>query len=245
LLAPLFEDEDCRSVRALLRGAAASVPAERRTAGLIPTLQLSERALSELALLGDVTDIAATLAAWGNAYGSALLEVAGQKPDLFRLEVTISRTYVQRARRVAPRCGRAMRVFVARRIDLDNAWTALLIADHGSDVSPASLFVDGGEVLDRETFLLASTSRSRSEAAALLSAAARAAPLAAAMGTDAGVEDRVLRALIREQRDIARLDPLGPAPIIEFALKARAELSTLRRIIWGKSLGAPVTVQHA
>ncbi|HSA54909.1 MAG TPA: V-type ATPase subunit [Gemmatimonadaceae bacterium] len=240
LLAPLFEDEDRRSIRAMLRGAAAHAPSDQRLAGLVPTPALPARALSELARQGDAAAVAALLVTWRNPYGSAILEETRlQQPDLFRLETILTRTWAERARRVAPRCGRAMRVFVARVVDVENAWTALLLAGHEGAASPATLWVEGGTLLPRDAFVLATGSRSRREAATILTGLLGRSPLAPAITPEPGAEGRALRAWTREQRDIARLDPLGPAPIIALLLRSRGELLTLRRIIWGIALGAP------
>lgn len=240
LLAPLFEDEDRRSIRAMLRGAAAGAPAEQRLAGLVPTPALPARALEALASRGDVAAVAAQLAAWSNPYGSVLLEEARrQQPDLFELEMELTRAWAGRARRVAPRCGRAMRVFVSRIVDLENAWTAVLLAEQETSHHRASRFVDGGTLLPRDAFVLAADARSAREAGAVLVRLLRPSPIAPALSPGPGAEERALRALIREQRDIARLDPLGPAPIIELLLRSRGENLALRRIIWGITLGAP------
>jgi vacuolar-type H+-ATPase subunit C/Vma6 len=246
LLAPLFEDEDRRSIRAMLRGAAAHVPADRRLAGLVPTPALPERALSELASLADVASVAALLAAWSNAYGIALLEEARrQQPDLFRLETVLAQTYAARARRVAGRCGRAMRVYVGRVADLENLYSALLLAEKGAEVAPEALFVEGGTLLPREALVIGAAARTRHEAAAVLLPLVRQSPLAPAVSSEPGGEERVLRALGREQRDIARLDPLGPAPIIEFMLRVRGETIALQRLLWSTAIGAPAERRDA
>ena len=71
-LAPLLDDEDRRSLRALVRGAAARIDPEVRVAGLIPTTTLPLRALDELSRLGDLTPLAAALLAWNHPFAHAL-----------------------------------------------------------------------------------------------------------------------------------------------------------------------------
>lgn len=241
LLAPLFDDEDRRSIRALLRGAVAHAAPDDRVAGLIPTAVLPERALQELAHCADVAEVAALLSVWSHPFGPVLLEEARQQhPDLFRLEASLSRTFAARAVRIAPRSGRAMRVLVERLVDLENIWTALLVVEQGAETPPEALYVPGGTAVARDAFRVAATSRSRREAAALLTALVRQTPLLPAVSSEPGAERRALRALAREQRDIARLDPLGPAPIIEYVLRLRGDLQTVQQDIWGLALGATV-----
>ena len=77
VLAVVFEEEDRRSLRALLRGAVQGARAEERLEDLIPTPLLPERALAELARQARPAAIAALLTAWQNPYGPALLQQAG------------------------------------------------------------------------------------------------------------------------------------------------------------------------
>jgi vacuolar-type H+-ATPase subunit C/Vma6 len=53
------------------------------------------------------------------------------------------------------------------------------------------------------------------------------------------VEERVRRALTREQRAIARQHPLGTGPIIEYWLRLRGEAAAVRRVIWSIAAGVP------
>ncbi|HEX9563079.1 MAG TPA: V-type ATPase subunit [Gemmatimonadaceae bacterium] len=241
LLAPLFEDEDCRAIRAAIRGAAAGTPAVERLSGLLPTPALPQRALTQLVSSRNPAAVAALLVAFGNPYGPPLLvETSRQHPELFILEHVLAHTWVDRARRAAARAGRAMRVYVERQIDLANCWSALLVAEHGFDGSVDDLFLDGGRLLPRDVFRLATQSRSRTGARALLDELVRQSPLAAATSRDPGAEERLRRALWREQRDIARLDPTGPAVIIEYWLRLRGEVEAVQRLIWGIAAAAPM-----
>lgn len=233
LLSPLFEDEDCRSLRALLRGVREGTPRCQVLGSLIPTPSLPLRHLSHLALSDDATGLAAFLARAGNPYGAALLNEVRRHPDLnSRVDSVLTHTYTERARRVAPRSGRAMRTYVERITDLANVQAALIGADFGMHPSAESCFAEGGTLVPREAFLEAVALGTRREAAMMLGPFLRASPLEAATGTDPYPEERILRALVREQRDIARLDPLGPAPIIEFVLRLRYTLLVVQRVVW-------------
>ncbi len=121
ILAVLFEDEDRRSLRALLRGSLQHAPAEARLAGLVPTPTLPERALRELANQATPAAVAALLTAWRNPYGSVLLAAASAaQPDLFTLELLVNRTFAARASRAARGTG-LLADYVRDAIDLENA----------------------------------------------------------------------------------------------------------------------------
>lgn len=248
ILAPLYEEEDCRSLRAILRGSIARRPAAERLDGLIPTPALPVRALQVLAAAATPAKVAATLTAWGNPYGPALLtETARQAPDLFVLEHALVRQWARRARRVARRGGPALRRYVARRIDLANAWTALLAADGGlgAAAAPASLFVEGGDRIPRAAFEAAASARGRAAAMAVLDPLVRRTPLAAATAAGADAEARVQRALALEQGRLAAREPLGLAPVIAFWLRLRAEALAIRRAVWGLASGTPASERTA
>lgn len=242
-LAVVFEDEDRRSLRALLRGSVQGVNADARLAGLIPTPALPERALRELAQRDKPAAIAALLIAWRNPYGSALLAAASAAhPDLFRLELLVSRTFAARALRAAGRAG-PLAAYVRETLDLENAFSALVLAVEGKDVTPKDAFLPGGERVTIAAFEVAAATGDVTEAMRRLAAALAGTALARAFHGRAGapgqLEATVLRLRVREQVKAMRLTPLGPAPVLAYALRLRAEMEDLRRIIWGVALAAP------
>ena len=245
-LAVLFEDEDRRSVRALLRGAVQGAPAEARLAGLIPTPTLPERALHELAQRDKPAAIAALLTAWRNPYGSALLPLASAaQPDVFRLDVLLNRTFAVRASRAARNTG-VLAAYVRETIDVENAYTALVLAAEGKDVTPKDAFLSGGERLSMPKFEVAAAAGDVAGAMRGLAVSFAGAPLARAferqMGDPANLEEAVLRVRVRELARATRTAPLGPAPLLAYVLRLRVETIDLRRIIWGVALAAPRAV---
>ena len=242
-LAVVFEDEDRRSLRALLRGAVQGVNADARLAGLIPTPTLPERVLRELAQRDKPAGIAALLTAWGNPYGSALLPAASAaQPDLFRLELIVGRTFAARALRAAGRTG-PLAAHVRETIDVENAFSALGLAVEGKDVTPKDAFLPGGQRVTIAAFEVAAAAADFEQAIRRLAEAFAGTALARAFegraGDPASLEAAVLRARVRAQMQAMRLEPLGPAPLLAYALRLRAEMEDLRRIIWGVALGAP------
>lgn len=53
------------------------------------------------------------------------------------------------------------------------------------------------------------------------------------------LESAILRAQIDWQNRSLRVDPGGTAPILGYALELRAQVVSLRRIVWGVALRAP------
>lgn len=243
VLRVLFEAEDRRSARALLRGAAAGAPPADRIAGLVPTPELPAEALKELAEAPGPADVARGLRERGHPFGEALSEEGGEASDLLEVERRLAASFAARAVAAVPRRESALRRFVARVLDLENGWTALLW-DGSSDEPPAEgFFLEGGRVLDRERFRRVAGGDSFAGRREALAAAFGNTPLGRAIGRapdDPGVlAVRTLRARIAEERAAALRAPLGPAPVLLYALRLRGEASDLRRIVWGAALGAP------
>jgi vacuolar-type H+-ATPase subunit C/Vma6 len=240
----LFEDEDRRSLRALTRGASQGTGTELRLAGLIPTPSLPERALGELARQPSTAALAALLVAWRHPYGPALrADPAAAGPDLLRLEMELSRTFAARALAAAVKGGRRLLAYVREVIDLENAYAALVLGGHRADVVPKDLFLAGGARLSITGFELAVDAPSPALAGQRIAQAftgLRVARPFEQYGEDPGrLEREVLRARIAALHAEERFDPLGPAPVLAYALRLRAQVVDLRRVIWGIALGAP------
>jgi vacuolar-type H+-ATPase subunit C/Vma6 len=238
-----FEDEDRRSLRALVRGALAGATTETRLSGLVPTATLPERALRELARLSTVPEIAATLTAWKNPYGQALQpQTERTQPDLFRIEMAINRLFASRAASAARKAGRELKRFVEESIDLENAAAAMVLRRQAIDVEPEECFLEGGRSIDRRRFVEAI----RSEGISPLANTPFARHLASAGADPSTFELAVLRLRLRELLLRARREPLSAAPLLAFLLRLRAQTLDLRHLIWTLSLGAPRTglLQH-
>lgn len=250
VLAVVFEDEDRRSLRAFLRGTAQRAPAEARLAGLIPTPSLPERALRELARQPTPAAVAALLTAWKHPYGPALRPLTTvTHPDLLRMEVAINRRFAARALTGARRSGggEVLVNYVRDAIDLENAYTALVLAGDDRELPRADLFLPGGGRLTSAAFERAAAAPDAAAAAKRLAevfakpATSRLAEVFRRIAGDpGGIEDTALRAHIRFLMQEQRRAPLGPAPVLAYALRLRAQVLDLRRLIWGIALGAPV-----
>ncbi|MBX6363836.1 MAG: V-type ATPase subunit [Gemmatimonadetes bacterium] len=244
-LTVVFGDEDRRSVRAVLRGAVAGAAPEVRLAGLVPTPALPVRALEELARQPAPGGVASLLVVLRHPYGPPLWREAGRThPDLFGMEAAVSATFAERATRGARRGGRVLREYVRELIDLENAMSALGMAGRAGDRPAAELFLSGGARLDRASFLDA-VAADIGEVGGRLGVAFRRTPYAAVLAAypanAAALERELLRLRIRRLRGLARRDPLGAAPVLLYALRLRAEVLDLRRIVWARTLGVPAS----
>lgn len=243
-LAIIYEDEDRKSLRAMVRGALCGAPADARLSGLIPTPTLPERALEELARQVSVAALVTLLQVWGSPYGAALAPVArAAEPDPFAIDLALDRAFAARAVSAAKRGGLDLLAFVRESLDLANAETALLLATAGRDVVPKDVFLPGGVRVSIVTFEEAAAAGGPGLAGVRLARAFAPSPLAAAfhdLGADPSrLQGELLRLRVHELQQRVRLSPLGPAPVLWFALRLRACVIDLQRIIWGAALAAP------
>jgi vacuolar-type H+-ATPase subunit C/Vma6 len=243
-LAIIYEDEDRKSLRALLRGALCGAPADARLSGLIPTPALPERALEELARQVSVSAIVTLLQVWANPYGADLAAAArAAEPDPFAIDLALDRTFASRSLSAARRGGPDLVAFVRESLDLANALTAVLLAVAGKDVVPKDAFLPGGVRVSIVTFEEAAAAGGPGLAGIRLARAFAPSPLASAFRDLAAdpsrLEDELLRLRVQALRWRVRLSPLGPAPVLWFALRLRACVVDLQRIIWGAALAAP------
>lgn len=237
-------DEDRRSVRAMVRGAAAGAGVDQRLAGLIPTPALGERSLRELARQADAARIAALLVRWRHPLGSALLDATrSAEPDLLAVERTLHRAAFELMRTAAERVGGATADAVAEQVDVENARLVLWAVARGTpDVADASCLAGGrlpGDVIRRAA-----------HAHAPLDALERLgtglpAPVRDALGRGVDAPEQLdgllAAARLRRLRSLLRRDPADPAVVLLFALRLRVQVMLLQLAIWRLVLGsAPV-----
>lgn len=249
-LAPLlFGGEDQRSLRALLRGAHAALPAEVRLAGLIPTPILPERVLAELARQPTVAAIATLLALWGSPYAEPLAPARSGPVELLKLEVTLARFITARALVAARRQGGGWSEFVQESIDGQNLETALTLAGRGDELEPEQHFLAGGARIDLEQFRRLARAGGRELAVPLAARLWAGTPLEAAIrrsGEDPLELARAVDGYRRQHwRREARGAPLGAAPVIHYLLTLQADVRLLQRAAWGLALGAPPSRRQA
>ena len=130
VLAVVLEDEEYRTLRALLRGAAEGASPGARLRAAMPTAHLPMRALERMARAASVPELVRELLRLGHPAGRAWQDLlrATDAPDLRTLEWALTRLFTERAVRAARRGGPVVRRFAAELVNQANAWTLLLAA---------------------------------------------------------------------------------------------------------------------
>lgn len=246
MLGIVFEDEDRRSLRQLIRGAVEGAAPDQRAAGLVPTPALPERALEELSRCDTVPSVGALLAVWHHPFAPAVLAAGTpRRPPLLPIEVGLSRCFFARALSAARKESVLLR-YVRDGIDLENIWTAAGLTG-ASDLGVGACFIPGGARipagLAREAAALPDWDAAVRSLAEALGHTRISVVLRQAADRPAELEARLLTARYRDLTHDGRLAPLSPAPVLAYALAVRLEVLALQRLIWGLALGAPESVR--
>lgn len=243
-LGVVYELEERQAVRALLRGVVQGLSPGGRLHAVTPTPTLPRAALQQLATATSPIDLAKGLLKLGHPAGRAL-DVALARPvvpGLLGLELAITRTFAVRATRAARRGGRVLCSFIAWVLDLENAWALLQAPEWGAEVQAGDIWLPGGRLLPLKRFTdiaSAEPGQVRTALASAFSGSPFADLFAVSDQAGAGVERRVLEALIAWSSALVRVQPLGPAGVLLVVMRIRAEAHDLRALAWGIALGAP------
>lgn len=240
-LRAVFGEEERQSVRALVRGALQGTDAQTRLSGLVATPALPEPALAAASRASTVDGVIAALADVEHPWTGTLRATVEEGPfDAFDLERALDRRFAGEALAAARRGGPRLVEYARQAIDIRNAW--LVLGGRRGSPSRDDAWVPGGGAFDPPAF---------SDAIVIDDPGARRARLADVLGpTLPGpvladpsialprIEAAVHRARILHWERVALSEPLSPAPLLVYVLRARAEAADLRRIAWGLELGA-------
>ncbi len=249
-LAVIYEDEDRRSLRSLLRGAAHGAAPLARLRALVPTPILPERALERLARAASPDEMIRELWRQGHPAARALAEAARRSArndgtaerGLFGLELALARSFAIRATRSARGGGRDVRQFVATMIDRENAWSLLAAGGWAGDIPADLVFVAGGRAIREAEFrriaTLTDPDQIRDRLAGLFADGPLATVFAERTAPVATLESRAAVALQAWFRAVGRRDPLGPGVLFAIIERIRAEAHDLRLVLGGLAMGA-------
>ncbi len=245
VLAVVVEDEECRTLRAMLRGAAQGASSGARLRAVMPTPALPFRVLERLARATTVADLARDLVRFGHPAGRVLEQLGAQSPPpaLRDLEWALVRLFSERAVRAAREGGAVVRRYAGALVDQQNLWTLLLAAPPADGEGIEREFLPGGGVLTREIFGRLRAERDHERLLAGLRVVLTGTAIGAALTHEpvewSSLEARITAARITWLRGLARRDPLGPAVVLAVLERIRAEARALRAIAWGVAFGAP------
>ncbi|GIW53580.1 MAG: hypothetical protein KatS3mg081_2935 [Gemmatimonadales bacterium] len=252
--AVIFEDQDRRNLRALLRGAMEGAGPEKRLRCVIPTPNLTEAWLRELARENSIDSLVRLLAIRVPVYAEVVASELGREvlePDLLRFELALSKRFAERAIEGARLAGKTgvLAEYVSGLIDLENVLTVLVAATGGVRIGAAEMFIPGGRRIGKGLFVWALGRPDVAEAASAMARALRGTPFAEPIvqhARDVGLLERVLLgARIRHLKALAIREPLGPAPLLLYHLRLQAQVADLQAVIWGAALGAPFEIVAA
>ncbi len=225
----LLEKWDLTNLKTLARGITAGRPSEGIQASLIPGGTLKPAALAAAANGGDLGSAAQAITLSGHPLAGAFRDgVAAytQSGRLLDLEVALDQGYYRQALRVAR--GTALRRYLSREIDVNNALTARTLrgeASAGTDV-----FVPGGRTIDAAGFARLTSGDT--------GAAGDLGPIVDA-STLEEAEVAARRLLDGAARDVSMGDPLGVGVAIDFLRRKEIEIAQVRLIGRGKFYGLP------
>lgn len=247
LLRVVWEDEERRTLRALLRGAAEGASVERRLEGAVPTARLPRRLLHRLAESRTTADGLALAAGSGLPLAVAVerIKVGPGAAGMLELEAALSRAWATRAVAGAKGGGRRLRAWVAEAIDAENLLALSVTGSWAGELPPAEAWLPGGRWLGEKPFTEIAGAADDPAREELLRKAIRRGPLRAALDAAAGpaeLEQRILERRTASAGVGARREPLGPWPTFSFLLRARLELQRVRRASWALAFGAGVPV---
>lgn len=252
LVTTLLGRWDLFNVKTIIRGKHMNLPEDEIVDSLIAVGQLSQVDSEELAKQPDIRSVVDTLSTWGLPFAVPLREVMPQyeeDEDLSILELALDRYYYEWAakrlkghrenRRIA-------RTFLAAQVDTMNLLTSIRLLNADLAEGDASrFFLPGGEVVDEPLFLELSAMSDVDEVFSRIKKTPYGKPLdeAALQFMEHGsisVFERALEDyLFRIAFDTSKGDPLGIGLTISYLWAKANEVTNMRIVVKGVSVGMP------
>lgn len=253
LLRVVWEDEERRTLRGLLRGAAEGASVERRLEGAVPTARLPRRLLLRLAAAHTTADALALAAGAGLPLATAAgrIKVGPGAAGLLELEVALGRAWATRAVAGGKGGGRALRNWIGEAIDAENLMALSIAVSWAGELPFAEAWLPGGRSLGEKRFREVAGAADDTAREELLQKVFRRGPFRSALDAAAGpaeLERRILEGRTAAAGVAARREPLQPWPTCWFLLRLRLELQRLRRASWALAFGtggAPAAAAEA
>lgn len=252
LITTLLGRWDLFNVKTIIRGKHMVLPAEEIIDSLIPVGQLTQVDMDELARQESVKAVVDTLATWRLPFAVPLRDVLPeyqQSQDLSLLELALDRYYYEWAsRRLSSRRTnvKLAREFLGVQVDTMNLLTTLrLLNSDLGDTDASRFFVPGGNVVSHDVFMDLASKSDVDEVFNRIKKTPFGRPLeeVALMYVEKGsvsVFERALEDyLFRKAFVNGKGDPLGIGLAISYLWAKANEVTNLRIVVKGVSVGMP------
>lgn len=253
LLAVLLGRWDLFNVKTVVRGKHHSLSPEEILDSVMPVGQMARVDLEELARQDSVKAVADTLATWRLPFAeplNAVMPKYAETHNLALLELALDRYYTEWASKRLKGRGvnkELVKRFIGIQVDTINLVTAirLLYADLGEQ-DPMSFFLPGGTVVDEGLFrdLVSKSDVDEIYERLKHTPYGRSVEAVAVKYVETGsvsVFERALEDYLTKQAfAIGRGDPLGAGVMVSYLWMKANEVTNLRIIVKGISVGMPV-----
>lgn len=253
LVTTLLGRWDIFNVKTILRAKHMHLSIDELKDGLLPAGQLTPVDLEALSSVDDVRTVVDTAATWGLPMAAALRDGHGEfmhTGEFASLELALDRYYTEWAQERLSRRGANTRMaqkVLATQVDVANLVMVLRL--QSADVEHIDIdqfFLEGGAVITRELYTALSRMSDIDEVLGRLRGTAYGRALDDVSMTyleqnSISVFERALEDLFtRRTLGIAKGDPLGIGVAISYLWAKQNEITNLRIIVKGKSVGMPV-----
>ena len=252
LATTLLSRWDVFNVKTIIRGRHLGMHADEIDSNVMPAGQFSSGELSVLSRSPDVRAVVDTLATWGVEYAGALSQAVVEYQrdgDIAALELALDRYYAMWAmQRLAKRNAnyRLAAKIVSIQIDTTNLMTAIRLQKADMEgVDPLRFFLPGGLDVDERLFAELTSMSDIDELLDGLKATPYGRPLeeevihfievGSVSVFERALEDYLMRKALRADRG----DPLGVGLIIGYLWAKHNEVTNLRIIVKGTTIGMP------
>jgi len=253
LVTTLLGRWDIFNIKTILRAKHMHLPTEELKGGLLPAGQLAPIDLEHLAGVGDIRAVVDTAVTWGLPMAGALREGHAEfmrTGELASLELALDRYYTEWARQRLARRGANKRMaqkVLAMQVDVANLVMVLRLQSADiENVDVGKFFLEGGAHVTMDLYLALAGMSDIDEVLDRLRGTAYGRALDDVSMTyleqnTISVFERALEDLFtRRTLGIAKGDPLGIGVAISYLWAKQNEVTNLRIIVKGKSVGMPV-----
>jgi len=253
LLITLLGRWDLFNIKTIIRGKHMKLTDEEIVNSLIAVGQLTQVDSEELARQGSVNAVVDTLATWGLPFAAPLRDVLPEyleTGDLSLLELALDRYYYEWAAKRLKRKRantHTARTFLGTQVDTLNLLTCLRLLNSDLEVEDAGrFFLPGGLSVTEEVFLDLASKSDIDEVFTRLKRTPYASPIEGVAvkyiekGSVSVFERALEDYLFREAYATSKGDPLGVGLMISYLWTKANEVTNLRIVVKGISVGMPV-----